>query len=494
MKKISLYILLVSMFFVGIVETKAASADELNNLSIESISDKDNLCVYEFNENQVQDSLGFPINEEVFKYVVIQYTYNSEQNAYEPANLTLAIKDKTYSYQMYVNTLTNNGYLSSKNCGNYYISVEVSPAGDYTFVFNTNAPSNGLYYKYSSSKTSDVMKNVTVKSSESGGNSSTTKCNYNVNGKEVHLSTFFKGQTGYPTFNYFQTTDNNRIACPATYEKSNLGENYTRTQIDGDNFQCNEWKLVINQTYGSTENSNCYYYLAPANEQTQIEGSTGTIQGELVATYADYNASSSVSIRIIKNGDNTYKATLTKSNNTNSDIKISNIENADIKSLLQSGDRENYPIWINEKIEDNVTTYQFSNQKIDGATNKNYINVDKILDVVGLGEGEVYKTCRELFTTDFLEFLNNTIFRVLYIGIPILLIVLTTFDFAKVVFIDDKEGIKTAGKRFGKRIIVAILIYLIPTLLIFIGNLMGASEIEDCAKTLQQISNANKTS
>ena len=55
------------------------------------------------------------------------------------------------------------------------------------------------------------------------------------------------------------------------------------------------------------------------------------------------------------------------------------------------------------------------------------------------------------------------------------------------VFIDDKEGIKTAGKKFGKRVIVAVLIYLIPTILIFISNLIGADNIDECVKQLNQI-------
>ena len=64
---------------------------------------------------------------------------------------------------------------------------------------------------------------------------------------------------------------------------------------------------------------------------------------------------------------------------------------------------------------------------------------------------------------------------------------LTSFDFAKVVFINDKEGIQKAGKRFGKRVIVAVLIFLVPTILIFISNLIGVESIDDCVKQLEQI-------
>ncbi len=255
------------------------------------------------------------------------------------------------------------------------------------------------------------------------------------------------------------------------------------------NLVCENYKVVTPVTNDFPE---CDFFFVNKDDKDVSDDITTSTHspGSRLAVYALYGNTGSSSITIYK----TEKG-LDVEGKTNLNDKVTNIANAEILSKFQSGNKDNYPIWINAITDGkNNTTYQFSDKKIDGANNQNYINVDKILDVVGLGEGEVYKTCRELFTTDFLEFLNNTIFRVLYIGIPILLIVLTTFDFAKVVFIDDKEGIKTAGKRFGKRIIVAILIYLIPTLLIFIGNLMGASEIEDCAKTLQQISNANKAS
>ena len=77
--------------------------------------------------------------------------------------------------------------------------------------------------------------------------------------------------------------------------------------------------------------------------------------------------------------------------------------------------------------------------------------------------------------------------RIVYIGVPIILILLTSFDFAKVVFINDKEGIQNAGKRFGKRVIVAVLIYLVPTILIFVSNTIGANQIDACVKQLEQL-------
>ena len=69
-----------------------------------------------------------------------------------------------------------------------------------------------------------------------------------------------------------------------------------------------------------------------------------------------------------------------------------------------------------------------------------------------------------------------------------ILILLTSFDFAKVVFANDKEEIQKAGKRFGKRVIVAILIFLVPTIIIFISNIMGADQIDTCVKYFNDVS------
>ena len=98
------------------------------------------------------------------------------------------------------------------------------------------------------------------------------------------------------------------------------------------------------------------------------------------------------------------------------------------------------------------------------------------------------ETCQVLLSSEFLEFLNNNIFKIIYIGIPIILILLTSFDFAKVVFINDKEGIQKAGKRFGKRVVVAILIFLVPTIIIFISNMIGADQIDTCVQYFKDMS------
>ena len=130
---------------------------------------------------------------------------------------------------------------------------------------------------------------------------------------------------------------------------------------------------------------------------------------------------------------------------------------------------------------------KFSINKNLASTDIIYISLRKLYSVPNSEEATL-ETCQDLFNPEFLEFLNNNIFKIIYIGIPIILILLTSFDFAKVVFVDDKEGIQKAGKRFGKRVVVAILIFLVPTIIIFISNIMGADQIDTCVQYFNDMS------
>ena len=95
---------------------------------------------------------------------------------------------------------------------------------------------------------------------------------------------------------------------------------------------------------------------------------------------------------------------------------------------------------------------------------------------------EEYKSCVQMFGSDFLQFIDDNVFKLVYIGIPILLILLTTFDFAKVVFVEDKDGMKNATDKLKKRIILAILIYLVPKIVIFLVNYIEQDDIvSQCA-------------
>ena len=170
-------------------------------------------------------------------------------------------------------------------------------------------------------------------------------------------------------------------------------------------------------------------------------------------------------------------------------ITISNQES--YVSNFSSKNKDEYPPYIIIISENGSLKYMFTdNPNSHGASESNtYILLSKIFDLSDLPTSDVILSCKELFGESFFGFLKRNVYIPFVIAIPILLIVLTTIDFAKVVFSEDKEGIKKAGTKFGKRAIMAVIILLVPTILIFIADTIGVDEVQECAKLIKSYSN-----
>lgn len=94
-------------------------------------------------------------------------------------------------------------------------------------------------------------------------------------------------------------------------------------------------------------------------------------------------------------------------------------------------------------------------------------------DVTGSGKVDVNE-CGDLINDDLKKILNQymTWFRIL---VPIIVLILGTVDFAQAVFSSNEDGMKKAQSKFIKRLIIAVVIFLIPTfvnLLMDIANLV----------------------
>ena len=232
-------------------------------------------------------------------------------------------------------------------------------------------------------------------------------------------------------------------------------------------YKCPSYLNISSRSWGNQRD----FYVDPSDSVTEwIHEGEANYADENAATaiYLAYNSPKATKILIMPDGGS-YKA-----------VKDGITINLSISSTDFSNG--NYPRYIVETSDG----YKFSDTRVNDAKTL-YMESGQINKVVLGGEEEVIKTCEDLFGTSFLTFLKENVFKIIYIAVPILLIVLTTIDFAKVVFVDDKEGIKKAGKRFGQRVIVAILVYLAPTILIFISNLLGTSEVDDCIKYFNQV-------
>ena len=74
----------------------------------------------------------------------------------------------------------------------------------------------------------------------------------------------------------------------------------------------------------------------------------------------------------------------------------------------------------------------------------------------------------------------KVVVRVLQILVPIALIVWGTIDIGKAVIAGDEKKIKEAQKPFVKRIVAAVIVFLIPWLVGIIMNLVGGNEWKAC--------------
>lgn len=74
------------------------------------------------------------------------------------------------------------------------------------------------------------------------------------------------------------------------------------------------------------------------------------------------------------------------------------------------------------------------------------------------------ESCSDLLGEDLLEMLK-TGFNVLKISIPLVVIALGIADFASAIFAGNEDKMKKSTIKFGKRLIIAIIIFLIPTIL-----------------------------
>lgn len=144
---------------------------------------------------------------------------------------------------------------------------------------------------------------------------------------------------------------------------------------------------------------------------------------------------------------------------------------------------DDYPLYIIK----NNGEYSFSKTKTSGT---NIFMLSSKMMVIDFSDGATsLSNCETMLGIKFINLLKNNIFKVIYILIPIILIVLSSYDFAVLVFSDTKEGIPGAIKKFSKRVIAAVLIFFIPTILIFLTGILGTDEIRSCIQTFKTVEN-----
>ncbi len=284
---------------------------------------------------------------------------------------------------------------------------------------------------------------------------------------------------------YLSNTEGKTIcfANPATGTNDFIIESHKDAEFEN-TFNCSNYNVAISNGNNGF-NSTCDYYFYEIKYESNVTDKLAIDRTGGIATYYKY-------------GD---KSTKLMVYNENDSIVVGGVEgNLNISNMsefqsafLSTEASKSYPKYI-IKLKDS-SEYTFIDSMKDNEGNN--LQVDEVyiesnafgVSGTGLPEEEIISTCKQLFGNDFLEFLNDYVFKIIWIGVPILLILLTTFDFAKVVFVDDKEGIQNAFGRLWKRAIAAILIFLTPYIIILIANIIDPTQttIQSCAKKIREM-------
>lgn len=81
----------------------------------------------------------------------------------------------------------------------------------------------------------------------------------------------------------------------------------------------------------------------------------------------------------------------------------------------------------------------------------------------------------------------SSIFRIIQIACPVLLLLLTSLDFAKVVFGDNKDGMEKAKSNFLKRSVALMIIFLAPFIIELVLKLINDASIRSAAECVNQV-------
>ena len=97
----------------------------------------------------------------------------------------------------------------------------------------------------------------------------------------------------------------------------------------------------------------------------------------------------------------------------------------------------------------------------------------EFLQACDIGEG------REAVLT--IMYYAKLVLRILQIAVPVGLILFGTIDMAKAVIAGDEKKMKEAQKPFIKRIVSAIIVFLIPYIVqVIVGLVTSNTEYKDC--------------
>lgn len=79
--------------------------------------------------------------------------------------------------------------------------------------------------------------------------------------------------------------------------------------------------------------------------------------------------------------------------------------------------------------------------------------------------------------------IRNGVFPIIQIGIPILLIIMGSIDLGKAVLSSDEKAVKAAQGMLIKRVISAVAVFLVVTIVHIVFNLFGDTNTDEINNT-----------
>ncbi len=367
-----------------------------------------------------------------------------------------------------------NLYLYRKTYNNYYVQNEIDL---YQTRWAVSLSSTGVFlgenydYTYEFEKVAEtIYDDGTESSSTVSGKKEVKNCQYKYENYQYVVGFYSTGVFGFSIY------DDGSVdgIITSSGDIDNLS-------FDGNKIESLECPNYLNLNYDLWSGKVLFKVTDKESEADAFY--TGNIS----------NADDNIITRYLHLNDSSKIIDVKKSTDGNNYIAVKGSENITVENMNEfiNDQTSKMPKYIIETSENKIKKYKFADEVSGGESKNIYMESSYLLNLSILSTDDVTYTCQELFGSDFMDFLKENVYIPVVIAIPILLIVLTTIDFAKVVFIDDKEGIKKAGSRFGKRVIMAVLILLVPTILIFVADIIGVDEVQECAKLIKNYSSEN---
>ncbi len=106
--------------------------------------------------------------------------------------------------------------------------------------------------------------------------------------------------------------------------------------------------------------------------------------------------------------------------------------------------------------------------------NNRNIKCDEITDIIK-GSTKIPSLCKQTGVLSAFRFIGYLL-MVVKIAVPIILIIMGSLDFSKAIMNSSQDAVKKATNMFATRIITGVAIFLLPTVINFVFNLLPESE------------------